>query len=204
MKIPIKIAVTILIFAILSCTGFNAISSDKMLQYGKWKNSILSRFDSLANDDLKKIDSNDVSHRNSRKIDFCQIKDVLDDIDSVGFYKMLNSAVSLNQLKKWNRMYYVFWYQEGEIAMTVVTFIFYTDDNKSWAISYVPYSEYGPIKAGLATESDLNHLDDKFGLYNGEFFTISKFDSGFNCLSNKIVIGLMNEYPKVHSLFHPE
>jgi len=196
MQTQIRISITIMIFVVLSCTGFKTISSSKIIQYSRWQNSILAHYDSLASKDLK--------YKESRKGEFHQIKDVLDEIDSTEFQKMLTSALSQNELKDWNSMYYVFWYQEGEIANTIVTFIFYSVENRSWSISYLPYQDYKLAKAGYIAESDLNQKDEELNLYYGEFFTISKFDSDFNCLSNTIFLTSTRFYPKIDSLLFPE
>jgi len=203
MKTPTKIAVTILIIAMLGCAGFKTLSSShKMLLYATWKDCLLTHFDSLANGDLKKI--NVVSDKDDREIDFIQIKNKFNEVDSAGFQKMLNSALSQNKLKSWNSMYYVFWFQEGEVENIIITFIFYAANDKSWSISYLPYNEYSPIKAGLLSESDLNRVDDKLNVYVGEFFTISQFDPDFNCINNKMIIGMLDEYPAIDSLLFPK
>jgi len=196
MKTKYKLKSIMLVIFISSCVGIKAISSIKTIHYENWKQSILTHYDSLT--------KNDIKYKEYRKVEFTQIKDVFGEIDSLSFQKILDSAVSNNKLKPWINMYCIFWYQEGEVANIIITFVFYSPDNKSWSISYLPYQSYREIKSGQVSESNLNQDEKKLNLYDGEFFTISKYDSDYNCLSNKIFNEPIKNYPGIHDLLFPE
>jgi len=201
MKTKTSTVICILLFALWGCLSFRESQSRATFDYEKWRKSMLFQLDSLGIDYVNAVSQPE--YKKNREFDLFQIKDVINSVDSTRFQKMLNAALSLNKLGSWNRMYHVYSYHEGEIEVITSTFIFFSPDNKYWSISCSSFGEIEFYKAGAIKASDLDSINNRIDLYYNSFFTISKFDSDFKCISNKFIFGREEDYPAIDNLLYP-
>lgn len=175
-------SISILLIA-LSCKSQSYIRKPDF-KYQTWQNNILTQFDNL-------ISANgEIAQKGLSNMEM--VRKEISYVDSTRFREILDYSLAKNNVKNWNRVYYIYHYFEGEVNITLSTFVFIAKSSKASGFTYSHnLNKYYHIRDKSAIRRAAK-VHSGIEACNNGFFVISKFDKDYTNLENKIVIGMCN------------
>lgn len=163
----------------LNCQNTMLISSGNNFNFDTWRNSVLNQFDDwiLNQEQFKK------GFINSQ-----MIRKQIEYVDKETFINLLNKAKEKNKLKEWTKMYVIYHFLEGEVYISLSSFIFFKG-KKCWGITFDhnldTYYEVNKDKAYKVKKiQSASH-----GVGNG-LAIISEFTQNLKNKRNEIIVGV--------------
>ena len=183
-----KTSIYIYPFLLILCLTANChlervTTTPNEFNFHKWRASVLSQYDELITINALIIEKGLTNAEVVRK--------EIEYVNNDSFNKIFLKITSANKLKRWDNMYVIYHYFEGEVNFSISSIVFY-QHSKSFGMSY-NHSFQRYRMTNHINRKDVDKIQSLAQGGGNALIIISKFDRNYHNLFNRILVGVSNE-----------